>query len=97
MINLNESLPFHAGAQNKKRFPADILVFQMMGRWRCDAVCVRAVVLCVQPTLSQVLSNRGCAEDGALQPLDEEGGERKEEVWFYGKEKRSPLKKRQHA
>lgn len=59
----------------------------MMGlRW-CNTLCVLAVLKeaglllccidCALPTLSQVLSNRGCAQDGALQPLDEDERGRK--------------------
>lgn len=82
-----------------KRIPSRYTdIIQMMGlRW-CNTVCVRAVlreaglllccVVCALPTLSQVLSNRGCAQDGALQPLaEEERRKQEEEEWLYGKRK----------
>ena len=47
--------------------------------------------VCALPTLSQVLSNRGCAQEGALQPLEEEEGG----GVFYGEiEEQPPTKKR---
>lgn len=95
MINSKEALPFHLGAENINvsqqifwYYPNDGTLLVRYG------VCPGCCVVRVQATLSQVLSNRGCAQDAALQPLDEEGGKRMEEVWFYAQEKRSPLEKK---
>lgn len=77
----------------KKRPPADIVI---LSKWwdgaplgvcpGCVAGGRAAVVLCcVLQTLSQVLSNRGCAEDGALQPLEEEEGRGRRRCGFMEK------------
>lgn len=87
MFTLEEGLPFHAGARNncnnnKKCSTANILILSK----RSLVVCVRAALederllccvvlrrVCAVGTDSGFIQ-QGCAEDGALQPLDEEGG-----------------------
>lgn len=88
MFTLEEGLPFHAGARNnsnnhKKCSTANILILSK----RSLVVCVRAALEKDGPLLCCVVLRRvcavgtdsgfiqqGCAEDGALQPLDEEDG-----------------------
>lgn len=88
MFTLEEGLPFHAGARNnsnnhKKCSTANILILSK----RSLVVCVRAALEEDGPLLCCVVLRRvcavgtdsgfiqqGCAEDGALQPLDEEDG-----------------------
>lgn len=88
MFTLEESLPFHAGARNnsnnhKKCSTANILILSK----RSLVVRVRAALEEDGPLLCCVVLRRvcavgtdsgfiqqGCAEDGALQPLDEEDG-----------------------
>lgn len=85
---------------------ADILILSKMMKSTlmviihgvCPGLCCRNLVLwcvcvCAANTTSQVLSNRGCAQDGALQPLVEEEGEGRKGAWLHRRGKKEKRQK----